>query len=110
MARARAEIPNPDGLLKARMFAKARILTHVNEGALLVPSSAIQRVEGIPLVFVKTEGDLFEARAVQLGARLDGRWEILAGLRPQDEIVIHHGFALKSALLISRLGAGCADD
>ncbi|MCX6912456.1 MAG: efflux RND transporter periplasmic adaptor subunit [Verrucomicrobia bacterium] len=46
MARARAEVANPDGLLKARMFAQARILTRQAEGALLLPPSAIQRMEG----------------------------------------------------------------
>ena len=41
MARARAEVANPDGLLKAKMFARARILVRSAEGAVLVPSSAI---------------------------------------------------------------------
>ena len=110
MARARAELPNPDGRLKARMFAQARILTRRSEGALLVPPSAVQRVAGNPLVFVKVGDDLFEVRAVRLGERLDGQLEILAGLNPLETIVVNHSFALKSALLISRLGAGCADD
>ncbi|MDP2991175.1 MAG: efflux RND transporter periplasmic adaptor subunit, partial [Kiritimatiellota bacterium] len=42
MARARAEVPNADGALKSKMFARARILTGRTEGALLVPPSAIQ--------------------------------------------------------------------
>ena len=46
MVRARAEVANPEGLLKARMFGQARILTHNEESALLLPSSAIQRMEG----------------------------------------------------------------
>ncbi len=110
MARARAEVPNPDGLLKARMFAQARILTRTTEGALLLPSPAIQRVEGRSFVFVKLEEDLFEARVVRLGARLDGRVAIVEGLKPQEVVAVEHVFPLKSALLISRLGAGCADD
>ena len=56
MARARAEVANPDGLLKARMFAQARILTRSAEGALLLPPSAIQRMEGKSFVFVKAGG------------------------------------------------------
>ena len=53
MARARAEFANPDRLLKDKMFATARILTRQAEGAMLVPPSAIQHVEGKPFVFVK---------------------------------------------------------
>ena len=65
MARARAEVANPDGLLKARMFAQARILTRNAEGALLLPPSAIQRMEGKSFVFVKLADDLFDARVVR---------------------------------------------
>jgi membrane fusion protein, heavy metal efflux system len=110
MARARAEVPNPNGLLKARMFAQARILTRSAEGALLLPASAIQRMEGNSFVFVKLSDDLFDARVVRLGARFDGQVEISEGLKPQEVVVVNHGFSLKSAFLISRLGAGCADD
>jgi cobalt-zinc-cadmium efflux system membrane fusion protein len=110
MAKARAEFDNPDRLLKDKMFARARILTRQAEGAMLVPPSAIQRVEGKPFVFVKLASDLFDARAVQLGAKYDGRLEILAGLKPEDQIAVRHAFAVKSAMLMSRLGAGCADD
>jgi len=110
MARARAEVANPDGLLKARMFAQARILTRKAEGAVLVPPSAIQRLEGRSFVFVKLADDLFDARVVRLGARFDGKVEVIEGLKPQEIVVVNHGFPLKSAFLISRLGAGCADD
>jgi hypothetical protein len=34
----------------------------------------------------------------------------VAGLEPQESVAVTHTFALKSALLMSRLGAGCADD
>jgi len=109
LAQARVEVPNPDGLLKARMFAKARILARSAQGAVLVPSAAIYAVAGKPFIFVRLADDLFEARAVSLGTRFDGRLEILAGLQPQEQIVVNHGFALKSQWLSSRMGAGCAD-
>ena len=56
MARARAEVPNPDGLLKAKMFARARILVRSAEGAVLVPSSAIYALEGKPFRLRQTGG------------------------------------------------------
>lgn len=110
MAKARAEIPNPEGLLRARMFAQARILTRRAEQVVLLPSSAVQRVDGKPFVFVKQEDDLFEARAVRLGARHNDQVEVMEGLKPREQVAVNHSFTLKSALLISRLGAGCADD
>ncbi len=110
MARARAEFANPDCLLKDKMFATARILTRQAEGALLVPPSAIQHIEGRAFVFVRHGVDLFDVRAVRLGAKFGGRQEVLAGLEPEEEIAVSHAFAIKSAMLMSSLGAGCADD
>ena len=92
------------------MFATARILTRVDEKAMLVPQQAVQHVEGRPFVFVKQGADLFDTRSVRLGARSNGRQEVLAGLKAEEEIAVSHAFALKSAMLMSRLGAGCADD
>ena len=64
----------------------------------------------ITVVFVKSFDDLFEARPVTLGAKHDGRVEIVAGLRAHEPVVVAGGFALKSQLLASRLGAGCVDE
>lgn len=110
MAKARAEVPNPGGVLKARMFARARILTENAQDAVLVPASAVQRVAGQSIVFVQVAQDLFEARAVRLGSEANGMVKVAEGLKPEDQVVVDHGFPLKSAFLISRLGAGCADD
>jgi cobalt-zinc-cadmium efflux system membrane fusion protein len=109
LARGRVELANTDGILKARMFARARILTASSAGAVLVPESALQSVAGTVVVFVKSGADLFEARAVQLGARQHGQVHVVAGLQLTDEVVVSGAFALKSQLLISRLGAGCVD-
>ncbi len=110
MARARVEVSNPDEVLKAKMYAQARILTRTNEGALVLPTSAIQRVASKPFVFVQLADDLFEARAVRTGATFNGEVEIRDGVKPGEQVVVNHGFSVKSQLLISRLGAGCADD
>lgn len=110
MARGRAEVVNKDGLLKSKMFAQARILTRTSEGAILLPSPAIQRIEGKDFVFVKLGEDLFDARVVRLGAKFNGNVEIVEGLKPQEVVAVNHAYPLKSAFLISRLGAGCADD
>jgi multidrug efflux pump subunit AcrA (membrane-fusion protein) len=78
MARARAEFANPDCLLKDKMFATARILTRQAEGAMLVPPSAIQHVEGKPFVFVKLGRGFVRRAGGALGAKFNGRQEVLA--------------------------------
>jgi cobalt-zinc-cadmium efflux system membrane fusion protein len=110
MGRARAEFSNAGGLLKDKMFARARIVTREDKAALLVPASAVERVNGRPFLFVRLGEDLFEARAVELGVTFDGSQEVRLGLKPEEPIAVSRAYALKSALLASRLGAGCADD
>jgi cobalt-zinc-cadmium efflux system membrane fusion protein len=68
MARGRVEVANPDGRLKARMFARALIVTGDAESTVVVPQSALQQVAGTTLVFVRSADDLFEARTVRVGA------------------------------------------
>lgn len=110
MVRARAEFENREGLLRDKMFATARILIRQNDSALLVPPAAVQYVDGKPFVFVKRGEDLYDARAVQLGGRFNGCQELLSGVDGKEQIAVTHAFALKSAMLMSHLGAGCADD
>jgi cobalt-zinc-cadmium efflux system membrane fusion protein len=109
MARGRVELSNPDGRLKARMFARATILTERPGSSVVVPRSAVQSIGGSPVVFVREADDLFEARNVRVGSTRDDAIEIVAGLSAADTVVVAGAFALKSQLLISRLGAGCAD-
>jgi cobalt-zinc-cadmium efflux system membrane fusion protein len=110
MVQGRVEVPNAAGRLKAQMFARARIATAHADRAVVVPLSAVQNVTGTTVVFVKSFDDLFEARPVTLGAKHDGQVEIVAGLRSHEPVVVAGGFALKSQLLASRLGAGCVDE
>ncbi len=110
MVQGRVEVPNAAGHLKAQMFARARITTVHADHALVVPMSAVQNVTGTTVVFVKSLDDLFEARPVTLGAKHDGQVEIVAGLAEHEPVVVAGGFALKSQLLASRLGAGCVDE
>lgn len=110
MALGRVEVANPERRLKAQMFASARIATERSNSAVVVPASAVQDVNGTPIVFVRSADDLFEARPVTLGTQHDGRIEIVRGLSQDEPVVVAGGFALKSQLLVSRLGAGCVHE
>jgi cobalt-zinc-cadmium efflux system membrane fusion protein len=109
MARGRVELDNTERQLKAQMFARARILTGRAEQAIVIPQSALQRLDGKPLVFVKLADDLYDARLVELGGKHNGHVAVQSGLLPTDEVVVKRGFTMKTQLLISRLGAGCVD-
>ncbi|MCS7090633.1 MAG: efflux RND transporter periplasmic adaptor subunit [Verrucomicrobiota bacterium] len=105
-----AEVANPEGLLRAWMFARAHVVIGQANDALLVPEAAVQWVEGRPVVFVKVTDDLYEARVLQLGLRSGGWCQVVEGLAPHEPVVVQGAFAVKSQLLLSRLGAACVED
>ena len=82
---------------------------HEESGAVAVPAGAVQAIDGKAYVFVALEEDLFELRRVETGPRRAGEIVIDAGLHSGEKVAASQGFALKSELLKSRLGASCAD-
>jgi cobalt-zinc-cadmium efflux system membrane fusion protein len=110
MIKARAVIPNQGSSLKHGMFGQVRIIPGRNLTGLHVPVQALHHVDGTAVVFVKLEEDLYEIRKVSPGGNTGERVEILAGIAPQEEVVVAHSFTMKSEFLKSRLGAGCVHE
>lgn len=106
---ARAELPNPQAMLKDGLFGRVTLAHARQSGGLSIPETAIQNVDGRAVVFRKLEADLYETRPVELGPADDGRVLVLAGLGAEDRVVTEGSYVVKSELLKSRLGAGCAD-
>ena len=92
------------------MFGQAHLHMENDSDALYVPAGAVQHIDGLPFVFASLADDLFELRRIVLGGSGNAGVAIVAGLDPEDEIVVAHSFALKSEFLKSRLGAGCVDE
>jgi cobalt-zinc-cadmium efflux system membrane fusion protein len=84
----RSEIPNPDGVLKAEMFATFRIVAST-QNTLAVPIEAVIRESDVANVWVGQEGDplLFKRRKVTIGMEQDGRIEIREGLTAGEWVV-----------------------
>jgi cobalt-zinc-cadmium efflux system membrane fusion protein len=82
----RSEIPNPDGALKAEMFASFKIATGADEPSPSVPVEAVIRESDLAVVWVEEEPMLFRRRKVKLGIEQEGRVQIREGLRPGELI------------------------
>jgi cobalt-zinc-cadmium efflux system membrane fusion protein len=104
-----AEVENPAQLLKSGLFGQVRLLGAVAGEALEVPANAVQMIDSKAFVFIERESDLFELRRVDVGPRRGKLIRIEAGLKADEKVVATQGFALKSEVLKSRLGASCAD-
>jgi cobalt-zinc-cadmium efflux system membrane fusion protein len=70
----------------------------------VVPESAVLTSAGGDVVYVESQHGRFEARVVQVAARLGGRARISAGLKPGDRVVVRGAAALRGEALRSALG------
>lgn len=110
----RVTLPNPDGLLKPGMFATVVISGSASgsdkaaDGAILVPTTALQREGNRSIVFVVKAPGQFAAREVKAGHEADGMVHIEQGLKPGETVVTSGSFVLKSEQAKSEMGEGHA--
>jgi gold/copper resistance efflux system membrane fusion protein len=86
--RARAVVPNPDGLLAPGLFARARLTTGAERAAILVDDLAVGTDQGKNYVLVVGADNQAQYRAVQLGQMVDGLRMISSGLQAGERIII----------------------
>jgi membrane fusion protein, heavy metal efflux system len=96
-ARVVAEIPNPDQTWRPGSFVTAGIALNERTVPVTVPATAIQKLDGQSIVFVRTK-DGFEKRDVVVGEREDHTLEIVSGLTPGETIATTNTFSLKAEL------------
>jgi cobalt-zinc-cadmium efflux system membrane fusion protein len=99
----RIVLNNPKMKLKPEMLANAEIPVGKSKPTLLVPSDAIQQIDGQDVIFVRTAADRFAIRPIRIGETSQGRTPVLEGLKAGEQIVIRGSFVLKSQLLKSSM-------
>ncbi len=105
----RVAAANPEAKLRAGMFATVRIFLPGQEEALAVPRAAMLSDEGRSFVFVHHQGDYWVRRPVEAGRKWLDWIEVKAGLAGAETLAADGAFLLKSDVLRSKMGAGCAD-
>ncbi len=105
----RVGVPNPKGKLRAGMFVNVELHLPAGAEALAVPAAAVLSDEGRSFVFVLHHGEYWVRRPVELGARSGGWVEVRKGLAGGETVATEGCFLLKSDVLRSKMGAGCAD-
>jgi len=107
--KARIAVKNPSGKLRAGMFAAVQLYLPGDEEGLAVPRAAVLADEGRSFVFVRQQGEFFMRRPVVTG-RTGLDWiEVTKGLSGGETVASEGAFLLKSDVLRSKMGAGCAD-
>jgi cobalt-zinc-cadmium efflux system membrane fusion protein len=105
----RVEVANPGGRLLAGMFAAVKVFLPGTDEALAVPRDAALEDEGRFFVFVHHQGEYYVRRPVVVGRTWAGWVEVEKGLAPGQTVVAEGAFLMKSDVLRSKMGAGCAD-
>lgn len=108
-AKARAALSNRDGLLRANIYAKARIVDDGNRASVLIPKAAVQEAKGVQLVFVQLAVDAYEARRVKTTPADNNMVAISADVRVGERVVTTGSFLLKTETLKESIGAGCCE-
>jgi membrane fusion protein, multidrug efflux system len=81
---------NTDGTLTAGMYVSVRMGEGAIDDALVVPESAVGNDQSKRFVFVASDSDKAEYRAVRLGPQVDGKRVILTGLKAGDRVILDH--------------------
>jgi membrane fusion protein, copper/silver efflux system len=105
-ASVRAEVNNPQQILKPEMFVNGRILASLslNKKSLVIPNTSLLWTGKRSIVYVKvpnSEFPAFEMREIILGASLGGYYIVESGLTEGEEIVTNGLFAIDAAAQLS---------
>jgi cobalt-zinc-cadmium efflux system membrane fusion protein len=96
-ARVIALLPNAADVWRPGSFIAADIPLASRPVGLVVPKTALQSINGEPVVFVRTaEG--FEKRVIRIGREDEEAVEIIAGLVAGERIAVGNTFTLKAEL------------
>jgi Cu(I)/Ag(I) efflux system membrane fusion protein len=93
-ARVRIELPNPDRLLLANMYADVDITTGGGTDVVTVPDSAVIDTGDRQVVIVDKGDGAFEPRDVKIGTRGNGMAGIMDGIAAGDRVVVSANFLI----------------
>ncbi len=87
--RARAVVPNPDGIFTPGLFARVRLLGESQKDALLINEQAVLTDQDRRYVYVVGDKNSAERRDVKLGPRVEGLLVVDSGLKAGDKVIIN---------------------
>ncbi|UCE60248.1 MAG: efflux RND transporter periplasmic adaptor subunit [Phycisphaerales bacterium] len=101
-ALARVVLPNVDGSWRPGLFVTAEVSAGEDSARILIPKTAVQRLDEESIVFLDTDDGL-RATPVRLGRGQDTHVEVLSGISTGQRYVTRGAFELKAKLVTSDL-------
>jgi RND family efflux transporter MFP subunit len=101
----RVELANRDFLLKPDMYADVTV--NIGYGnRLVVPQEAVMDSGSEQLVYVSLGDGYFEPRKVQIGAKVDNKYVVIAGLKAGERVVTSGNFLVDSESRLKSAAGG----
>jgi membrane fusion protein (multidrug efflux system) len=85
---ARAELPNPDGILRTGEFVRIVLEGAVRPAAIVVPQRAVLEGPKGKFVYTVTADSKADPRPVDVGNWSAEGWIINSGLKPGDQVIV----------------------
>ena len=86
----RIELRNPDGILRPGMFASVTFRSAAQTQSLVVPATAVLRLQDKDWVFRRDSANRFRRVEVRAGVSApDGMQQVQSGLREGDEVIVN---------------------
>jgi len=95
-----ADFANPDEILIAGQFARARIPIDTRLDALLIPQRTVSELQGHFRVFVVADDGTVEIRAVELGPQVGRMVLVESGLKAAERVAIEGLLSLKDGATV----------
>ncbi|NOR23426.1 MAG: efflux RND transporter periplasmic adaptor subunit, partial [Desulforhopalus sp.] len=83
----KADLANPDALLRPGMFVKAVLQGAKRPNTLIVPQRAVQQTPNGHVIWVVGSGNKAEKRPVIVGIWVGKDWVIEKGLKPKEKVI-----------------------
>lgn len=94
------DLPNPDGRLRAGMYALAKLKLEERPDVLVIPSAAITRQAADVFCFRFIDGHAVRT-PIQLGLRVGDEYEVVSGLSPDDTVILNKAANLQDGQAVS---------
>jgi membrane fusion protein (multidrug efflux system) len=95
-----ADFPNPDAIVIAGQFARARIAIDILHDALLIPQRAVAELQGIFRVFAVASDGTVTLKTVELGPQVGRMMVVKSGLEAGERVAIEGLLALKDGMIV----------
>lgn len=83
-----AIFPNKGNILRPGQFARVRVQTNIQKGALLVPQRAVTEVQGTYHIDVVGPDNKVQIKSLEMGRRVKGLWIVDKGLKAGEKVIV----------------------